>query len=271
MKYKLKRPKVTSIEKTLNKVIEENCSMARFGDGEIFILLKKGGVGFQHYNEKLANRLKEVINYKGDNLLVCIHDCYYKINDDRTEEEKKYWKEHLKEYGLTFFSLIDTSKMYYNATCTRIYSIFKNKDKSKELFLLFKKIWENRDVIIVEGEKTRIGVGNDLLNNAKSIKRIIIPAEEAFSKYDEILDTVLKMNKKSLILISAGPTATVLAYDLSKNGYQAVDIGHIDIEYEWYKKGAKERVPVEGKYTNEANYREIEDIDYYNQILFKII
>lgn len=31
-----------------------------------------------------------------------------------------------------------------------------------------------------------------------------------------------------LILIALGMTATVLAYDLSKAGFWAIDIGHID-------------------------------------------
>lgn len=34
-KYMLKKPVVKSIEETLNKVINEKCSMARFGDGEV--------------------------------------------------------------------------------------------------------------------------------------------------------------------------------------------------------------------------------------------
>ena len=41
---------------------------------------------------------------------------------------------------------------------------------------------KDRDVIICEGEKTRMGVGNDLLDNCKSIKRIICPSENAFDK-----------------------------------------------------------------------------------------
>ena len=42
-----------------------------------------------------------------------------------------------------------------------------------------------------------------------------------------------------LILLALGPTATVMAYNLAQKGYQAIDIGHIDIEYEWYRMGAK--------------------------------
>lgn len=269
-KYKLKKPVVKSIEDTLNKVINEKCSMARFGDGEVFIATGTKGVGFQHYNEELSNRLREILKCKQSNLLICIHDAYSKINQDRTDSEKEYWKEHLRKYGLKLNALLDKSKVYYNATCTRFYSVSKDKSKSKELFKLFKKIWENRDVVIIEGEKSRIGVNNNLLNNASSIKRILVPAEEAYNKYDEIYTEATKIDKKKLILIAAGPTATVLAYDLSKLGYQAVDIGHIDIEYEWFKLGSNERVPIKGKYVNEANYRNPEDLNdsiYIKQII----
>lgn len=261
VKYMLKKPVIKSIEDTLNKVINEKCSMARFGDGEVFIAVKAGGVGFQHYNEELANRLRKIIKCNQSNLLICIHDAYSKINQDRTDSEKEYWKKHLRKYGFKLNVLLDKSKIYYNATCTRFYSIFKDKSKSEELFKLFKKIWENRDVVIIEGEKSRVGVNNDLLDNVSSIKRILVPAEEAYSKYDEIYREATKIDKKQLILIAAGPTATVLAYDLSKLGYQAVDIGHIDIEYEWFKLGTNERIPIKGKYVNETNYRNPKDLN----------
>jgi hypothetical protein len=55
-----------------------------------------------------------------------------------------------------------------------------------------------------------------------------------------VLNEDVKLSDKNiLILISLGPTATVLAYDLAKLGYWAIDIGHIDNEYEWLKLEAK--------------------------------
>lgn len=273
MRYQLKKPVVKSIEETLNKVITEKCSMCRFGDGEMFILLKVGGVGFQHYNEALSRKLKEALKSDDSNILICIHDSYGEVKADRIAEEKKYWREHLHKYAFQLFSILDTSKVYYNATCTRIYSIFSDKGKSKKLFELFKAIWKNREVVIIEGEKTKVGVGNDLLEGAKSIERILIPAEEAFNKYNQIYQEAIKLKKDKLILVSAGPTATILTYDLSKLGYQAIDIGHIDIEYEWFKVKAKERIPIRGKYVNEANYRnpeELMDEKYIKQIIARI-
>ena len=43
-----------------------------------------------------------------------------------------------------------------------------------------------------------------------------------------------------------------LAYDLSELGYRALDIGHVDIEYEWFLQKATEKVKISGKYTSEA-------------------
>ena len=129
---------------------------------------------------------------------------------------------------------------------------------------------KDRDVIICEGEKTRMGVGNDLLDNWKSIKRIICPSENSFDKYDEILETLKKQPKDSLILIALGPTATVLVYEMSKEGYQALDLGHLDIEYEWCIRNATKREKIINKYTNEViqgdEIQDVEDQSYKNQI-----
>ena len=75
-----------------------------------------------------------------------------------------------------------------------------------------------------------------------------------------------------MILLALGPTATILAYDLSVMGYQAIDIGHIDVEYEWFKLGTREKIPLKGKYVNEAGelgkqVLDVTDENYNNQII----
>ncbi len=127
-------------------------------------------------------------------------------------------------------------------------------------------------------KKTRLGVGNDLFNNVNSIQRIICPAENAFNLYDQIYKEALKIDKNKLFLISLGPTATILAFDLYKARYQAIDIGHVDIEYEWYLRKATTKIKIENKYTNEAwgcngriNITDVNDQKYFNQILVKIL
>ena len=77
-----------------------------------------------------------------------------------------------------------------------------------------------------------------------------------------------------LICISLGPAATVLAYDLAEGGYQAVDIGQVDNEYDWYIRGAKERTAIKGKmvaeYLENRLPEDIGDEVYDSQIAVEI-
>ena len=120
-----------------------------------------------------------------------------------------------------------------------------------------------------------MGVGNDLFDGARSIKRIIGPSRQAFSKYDEILSEALKQEKDVLFLIALGPAATGLAYDLHLNGYQAVDIGHVDVEYEWLLMGAEKKTALKNKMVFEADKNSViedcVDKNYNSQIIAKII
>ena len=99
-----------------------------------------------------------------------------------------------------------------------------------------------------------MGVNNDLFSKTKSLRRILGPSENAFDRYDDLIFKVKEVaDHDTLILLALGPTATVMAYELAKAGYWAVDIGHIDIEYEWFLMGATSKVAIEGKYTNECD------------------
>ena len=51
-----------------------------------------------------------------------------------------------------------------------------------------------------------------------------------------------KIDKNRIICIILGPTATVLAYDLAKEGYQALDLGHIVKAYNFYKTNGDRNV-----------------------------
>ena len=121
---------------------------------------------------------------------------------------------------------------------TKFYLKLKDVSKLPKYISNLRKIWGGRDVLMIEGEISRQGIGNDLFDNVNSMKRIICPERHSFSVYGQILSAVLEFDKNILVLISLGPTATVLAYDLSKLGYQAIDIGHADLEYELYLRNA---------------------------------
>lgn len=129
--------------------------------------------------------------------------------------------------------------------------------------------------MIVEGKNSRSGVGNNLFDNATLVQRIICPSRNAYSKIDEIENEVLKNGQDKLILLMLGPTAKVLAKRLSKEGYQAIDLGHIDSEYEWFKMGVTYKVKLKHKHTAEHNFDEdiefLEDEKYEHEIIACLI
>ena len=194
-----------------------------------------------------------------------------------TRDTYKFWHRYIINNREAIYHLLNFSKLYGDSQFTRNYIDNKDKSHAKQYFIKIKRIWDNRNVIIIEGKYTRFGVNNDLLNNAKSIKRILCPEKDAYNKYNDILIETLKQDKNILFLIALGPTATILAYDLCKNGYQAIDIGHLDIEYEWFLAGVNKKIAIKNKYVNETNdiinceNDTLNNPKYQEQILIQII
>ena len=263
------KPKVLNIDETIDYIIKNKSSVSRFGDGELKLMTEKS-IFFQTYSKELDIRLKQVIRNEEKNLIVCIPDIFGELSI-YVEETFNHWKLHIAKTRNTWYGLMDKNSIYGNAFISRCYYGFKDKSNCKTWFKKIKTIWINRDIVIVEGKKSRLGIGNDLFNNTKSIKRILCPEKNAFDKYDEILNEIKKLDKEKLILLAIGPTATVLAYDLYKAGYQAIDIGHIDIEYEWFLMGATKKEKIKNKFVGEAlggdKVGECNDREYLNQII----
>jgi len=264
--------KILNIEQSLNKIINNKASICRFGDGELDIILG-GKIGFQKYDKKLAQMLEQILKEKQDFCLIGVPDAINNF-DNITEESEEFWSKNMIRTRNIWLKYLHEDMEYCTANLTRLYIRYKDKSKCGKYFSMLKSIWKNRNVVICEGEQTRVGVGNDILEECKSVTRIICPSENAFDKYEEILETLKKEDKDTLIIIALGPTATVLSYYLAKEGYQALDIGHFDIEYEWYLRGVSVKEKIENKYTNEVKGGNlIVDInnEKYNKQIKKII
>lgn len=266
---------IANPDETIKKIVSENKSITRFGDGEIDFIYGKG-MHYQRYDEKLAIRLKEVLESNEEDLLIGIPDA---VNVEYLElytgPAIAFWPGWINKFKFRLIKLLDRKKQYYSTQITRFYIDYKDKSNKADYVKNLKKIWDNKDVVIIEGDKSRLGVGNDLFDNMKSIQRIICPSENAFDKYNEIMKEALKVNKEKLILLALGPTATVLAYDLYKKGYRVIDIGHVDIEYEWFLRKVDKKVKIETKYVTEVNngrsdIADIKDKKYDNEIIAKI-
>ena len=246
---------------TIDFILEHRCSISRYGDGELALAMayKYGEIfhsGFQLYNEALGKRLVEILDYrdKAPNHLVCLPACAFSYGTGYLRRPAKdFWNKFTWQYIDKLLEMTANGQLYGETNISRLYLSHKDKSRCQDFVNSLKRLWNNRDIVFVEGNLTHLGYGNDLFSNAKSIRRILCPNKNAFDRYNEILEGVISnTTADTLIILALGMTATVLAYDLAKEGRQALDIGHVDIEYEWMRMKATSKVAIPGKFTNEA-------------------
>lgn len=267
-------PQFRSDEETIRLIVEEGKSLGRFGDGEFSIAFDIPRQKFQHLDEQLKERIWQVLQTENDRFLIAIaknYGCLDRYNEQGATGIRMYMTE---ETRMLHQKILPAHTVFSDAYITRPYVIHKDNmtEAPRKRFEALKAIWQDKDIVFVEGAQTRLGVGNDLFENVKSIRRILAPATSSFDRYEDILKKCLEIAESvDLFMLAIGPSSGILAFDLSEKGYQAVDVGHIDIEYEWFLAGQGIRVPIPNKYNNEVDGGDIvEDIDdplYQSQVI----
>ena len=232
----VKLPHILNQYDSLLSILNSDKSVSRFGDGE-FNLIFGNSIGFQEYTPELAKRLKDILMSDDDGILIGISRRFGSL-EDVSEDVRNYWRWFMGKYRNKLYEMLDFNKTYID-TCMTAHSIEVEdhtlcQDDSEKYYALCRKIWDNKDITIIKGEGTE-KVTFDIYDNAKSINYIYAPKKNAFRKYNEILEEAKKQPKDRLIILILGPTATVLAYDLHKLGYRALDIGHLAKAYDWLK------------------------------------
>lgn len=262
------RPNVMGLEETLRYIVDRRCSVARFGDGE-FELVDGRHMSFEGANPEMRRRLVEILENPIAGCLCCIPDIFGSLAH-YSEVNRLFWRRAalwMRPLAQKHLSAgcesMDGDRVLGDALVSRPYLGQTDKAVAPRAFALWKDIFAGKNILIVEGRFSRLGIGNDLFAGAKSIRRIWCPPLGAFAKYREIKEAVMSNSGKcDLVLLALGATATILAYDLAKEGLWAVDAGHLDVEYMWMKIGAETRVPIPGRYVNEcaAGGREMKKI-----------
>ena len=262
--------KVHSVDETLDVLLNSEKSMVRFGDSDIVIIRGKKS-HFQISSPELIRDLKRIIGYQYEDLIVTIPNIFGDLNIYR-KESQHFWRDHLLFFRKTYETYCNRNKEYYNTSISRFYLTLADHSQCGRWVEKIKTIWKDKDIVIVEGENTHNGVGNDLLDGANSIERIIGPGRDAYAKIEDIYAECIKYPTNRLFLISLGSAAKPLTERLFLAGYRVIDIGNLDMEYEWYLRKSTEKEMLEkhsvvGKEANEkAGY-----CQYLDQIVARII
>lgn len=223
-----------SMMDTLDNIIKNELSLARFGDGEFNLMLDvTKDHYFQKNSDKLNHYLKKVISYNyKDGLLVGIPSMFL---------ERPWWKNYWRSNWSTLQCYL-TDRIYGDSIVTRpeFFSIHGMEGVNK-----WKELWDNKTICFISGKGSRFDIDHDLFNNAQLKVVMHSLPTNAFDDIENIISQVKAGRKFDLYMIALGPSGTILAGELHQLGYRALDVGHITNSYDHVFKGAgiPERIP----------------------------
>lgn len=233
----LPKPTFHSFDNCIHNITNHKYSLCRFGDGELN-LCQNLSIPFQKASEKLAQRMIEVLSSDIENIMIAVPEHYYSERLNLKEINRRF----SRLYSNTYIKIINKhrikSKIFYPAEISLAYTFFETYD-FEDYFRKISSIWKNKDITIICGKTIFDKIENNIFDCAKSVEYQHAPSMDAFESYDEILTQARTIDKNRLVIIILGPTATILAYDLAREGYQALDMGHIAKSYDWYVKSRK--------------------------------
>jgi Glycosyltransferase GT-D fold len=210
-------PMVTGEMDTM-RLVAGGASIARYGDGE-FKLCHGASIKSQVYHSSLANRLRGILGDSGQ--------CLVGIPNIRSDTPKgEFWGKFMRESKLL------SDRPYVSAFITRPDSA--PWLDTPEYWDLLISLWRGQSVTVVCGSGKSLHA-EDLVE-ARSVTEIHAPRQHAWAEYASIVARV-EAAKNHRVLISLGPTATVMAVDLCALGFHAIDGGHVGLFLRKHRKG----------------------------------
>jgi len=234
------KPKILDVSSGIKKLISSGKSFCRLGDGEVK-LMNGINLDFQQYDKMLAEKLLQILQDEQTNCYVGINRYYWYFRDDIERNANPY---HRRYYTFQippirkFFAEHCNKNKTYIDSCLGGYMSNKSLAFCEERFNQLKKLFQNRKLLIVAGETVFNNITYDFFDVATQKEFLFAPRVNAWSQFDSIMEKILTYPKDFLITLILGPTATVLAYELSKLGYTAYDIGHVPKDYDAFRKNA---------------------------------
>ncbi|MBS6375852.1 MAG: DUF1792 domain-containing protein [Clostridium sp.] len=205
----------------IDKILNEQKSLIRYGDGE-FDIIEGKSIHYQEHSLKLGERLDDIL-------------CTY-IKD---ENESPYIIA-MPEYFFNGYGFrILFSRLRLSAWSHSRYLFHKRYDKKVhygDAFLFhkdneqqYRQIWEKAEIKKIIFVHNNVKYAEIFLKKYKIKTDFIkIPSENAYKIANDILKKIkaASSDEKVMVLISAGPCGKILAYELAKDGIWAIDTGH---------------------------------------------
>ncbi|MFE2656125.1 GT-D fold domain-containing glycosyltransferase [Brevibacterium sp. NPDC059310] len=208
-----------SLEATVRHIANTGASFSRFGDGELMTIFRPDyRLSFQKRSEALVDSLLNVFSFGSNNLLIGFPNLY------RDLHWTKIWSDIWVDVKPLFEPL----------------GVIGNSHASRPLFFsatgqagvdLWRTVWEGKHVAVVTGEGSRFTAVPALFDNVPKLDLIQSTSVDAYESLETVKAECLN-HSADIFLISLGPAATILSSELSKEGRQAIDVGHLASSFE---------------------------------------
>ena len=205
-------PPVLSRWESVEIIVREKASVARFGDGE-YKQMRNKNMRRQRHSKELASRLREILYSDAPNFYSAVLEPVLIDREQDVSDTRKR-------------TLVHNYRILVKLDRRRRLSAWISQAYSIEYIDLVKRIWHHRDVVLITNPDTREkAMSCGLFANANRVDFISVTITHAFSQYDAVFRQAKSAPTGTLFILACGPTATVLAFDLYQLGFQAVDIG----------------------------------------------
>lgn len=212
---------------TLRRLAEGRASMARFGDGELRLMTRSEfSLGFQTNSSGLQAALRRTLVPQPEDgeLLIALPHLF----------RDAHWSGVWAELWSDVRALLDPATTYCNAHITRPNFFRTHGQAGVEMW---REVWRDSSVAVITGTGARFDVIPELFDSATSVERIDAPATDAFDSLPSLIEAA-EASDADIFLLALGPSATVLARELSARGRRALDVGHISASHRTVFAGA---------------------------------
>lgn len=141
-------PIIKNCEDTINRLINSNASIVRFGDGE-FTVMSGGSIPFQKFDRQLSDKLKSIFYEDIEGLLTGYFDLYYEMSINLKFEAIDFILKYLPRiHDYILKNYINPQKKYYSTMISMPFTSYHFYDFDRHYNML-KKIWNNMDIKLI--------------------------------------------------------------------------------------------------------------------------
>lgn len=210
--------KQLSYLETLERIREEGLSFARFGDGELRMIVQpEFNARFQNNSPGLRLALEGVLKEPAPKLLVGMPNLFVDV----------HWGTVWAEIWNAIQPYLQQGQTFGNSHVSRPIFFQKHRHEASEAWA---RLFRGKSALIVTGKGSRFDMVKPLFSGLASYSMTYSCPTQAFEDLPRLMTEILS-SQEELVLISLGPAGTVLAHLLALEGRQALDIGHLSASY----------------------------------------